>query len=434
MSAQSFDTVIVNEVVQYFPSVDYLMRVLAAAIEATAPGGRIFVGGVRSLPLLRAFRSSVELARAPAELPVRELARRAEQSIVQEKELVVDPALFGALVRHLPRVAGVSLDLKGGRSDDELTRYRYDVVVWLDEAPAQPRKMVRLDARRTRLDLEELGRQLAAGNADVLVAAELPNARLAGDLALVELLGRADLPPTAEELRQAVAQSVAERDGFHPEDLRQLGAEHGFEVSVSWARSGDPGGIEAVFRRRDAPVAPAAKPGRKLAAPVALWRRYGNDPLRSSAAERLLPRIKTFLTARLPEYMVPGDLVLLDALPLSGNGKIDRRALARFRLARCRGRAQVAPHAFRRDAGGSMGPGPRPRPGRNRRRLLRPRRSLATRNPARFQGARHPGARVAPEGGLRASDGGRSRRLGRSRAARRRGRRGAASGNRAEDR
>src|SRR5262249_60024448 len=54
-----FDVVVLNSVVQYFPSAGYLLDVLAAAMRLLAPGGALFIGDVRNLSLLRAFTTRV---------------------------------------------------------------------------------------------------------------------------------------------------------------------------------------------------------------------------------------------------------------------------------------------------------------------------------------------------------------------------------------
>ena len=50
-----------------------------------------------------------------------------------------------------------------------------------------------------------------------------------------------------------------------------------------------------------------------------------------------------WIEQRLPEYMVPSTIVLLEKIPLTPNGKIDRKALAEIGAAEARGEVYVAP-------------------------------------------------------------------------------------------
>src|SRR6185369_2816356 len=43
IDARRFDLVVLNSVIQYFPGVEYLLRVLDGAIAAARPGGRVFL-------------------------------------------------------------------------------------------------------------------------------------------------------------------------------------------------------------------------------------------------------------------------------------------------------------------------------------------------------------------------------------------------------
>src|ERR1700745_1374690 len=52
MESASFDTVVLNSVIQYFPDYNYLVEILQKAVELVASGGRVFVGAIRHLVFL----------------------------------------------------------------------------------------------------------------------------------------------------------------------------------------------------------------------------------------------------------------------------------------------------------------------------------------------------------------------------------------------
>jgi amino acid adenylation domain-containing protein len=125
----SFDLVVLNSIVQYFPDVHYLLRVLEGAVRAVRPGGAVFVGDVRNIELLDALHASVELFRSPDAGSAAALRRRVERRVRDEEELLLSPALFPALAAALPEISGALLLPKPGDRTNELTRFRYDALL-----------------------------------------------------------------------------------------------------------------------------------------------------------------------------------------------------------------------------------------------------------------------------------------------------------------
>ena len=174
VEAGSIDTIVLNSVIQYFPDLDYLLEVLTKAVDLVSSEGRIFVGDVRHFGLLPVFHASVQLAQASPFSSVDQLKGRTIRAVEQEKELVVDPDFFLALRQHLPRVGRVDIVLKRGRADNELTRYRYDVVLHVDDASALSADES-IEWKKDNGSLEVVSRRLSERRLSSLRVGNVPN-------------------------------------------------------------------------------------------------------------------------------------------------------------------------------------------------------------------------------------------------------------------
>jgi ubiquinone/menaquinone biosynthesis C-methylase UbiE/acyl carrier protein len=321
-----FDTVIINGVVQYFPHIEHLMKVLEGALGAVEPGGVIFVGDVRSSPLLEAFQLSVDLHQAPDDLPTKLLWQRVRRNISQEEELAVDPAFFNAIRNKLTRISHADVLLKRGWAQNELTRFRYDAILYVEPHEQSFANTAWLHWTKGKLTLASVRQHVLNNGLAALGVAGIPNARVLPELWSAASLARSEGPATAGELRHTIEAMRA--NALHPETFWELTKELSCSVDIAWSNTDGPGFFDVLLqrlrpdggRRRPAHFAQTVTVPRP-------WRSYAHNPIDAKLDRSLRSSVRSFIEKKLPNYMIPSALVVLDALPLTPNGKLDRKAL-----------------------------------------------------------------------------------------------------------
>ncbi len=288
LSPESFDMAVINSVVQYFPDLGYLETVLSRAADVVASGGHIFVGDVRHLGLLPTFHASVQLAKAPSTAKAGWLRSKASLMVEQERELVIDPEFFTSLGNSIPRIRHVDILLKRGRAHNEMTAYRYDVVLHVGDGPTaalQEPAVWRGDA----IDVDEVVSRFEEQRLDAVRILDVPNLRVWRDVAAARLLDSADDQTTAGDIRHEI-DSLDEKGG-DPEAFWRLADQRGYDVRVEWTARSQDGRFDVVLSRRGFGIGRPSARKPATGAPGEADRAQGHRPARRSlqAATRKQP-------------------------------------------------------------------------------------------------------------------------------------------------
>jgi SAM-dependent methyltransferase len=332
LDSNSFDTVVINSVAQYFPNVAYLTKVLEGAVNIVKPGGHVYVGDNRSLPLLPAFASSVELFQVADEITSQELRDQIHRRIEREQELVLSPAYFLSLRNRFPKISRVEIRPVRGRADNEMSRYRYEAILHVGYEEAALSEDEFSEWTESRQSLTDIRSSLLQHPNRRINIKHIPNARIERDMTALVGVRDADSSLTTGQMRHHFEKNAGE--GIHPQDLMDLEKEDlGFAVYLSWAGCWTDGSYDACF-------IPAGSTINKTCTAIG-WPqpnasefiRLANAPGQGRLRNEMTRQLLAHCTQTLPKETVLRDITLVHALARTPEGILDFDALLAARNA-----------------------------------------------------------------------------------------------------
>ncbi|HMQ67796.1 MAG TPA: non-ribosomal peptide synthase/polyketide synthase, partial [Ignavibacteria bacterium] len=318
---ENIDTVILNSIVQYFPGEDYMDQVIGKGISVLKGNGRIIIGDVRDNRLLGYFKGRLHINRLNHSASVKEFKWTLEQDVIKEEELCFDPEYFVKLRSLYPEISNIEIKWKQASYINELSLYRYTAVIHVGDKngieAADPKWQDWNELNETSV-LDEISE-----GKSLIAIMNVPNPRLVKERLMSKALNDKDVNNVGDILE---VMNSTDQESKRAQELLELAVSKGY--TYRFLLNEDPLLIDLILESD-----PSVLEGKFIKQPFiekkrALKSANTNIPLMNDISLLLKKDIRNMLQESLPDYMIPSELIVLNELPLTNNGKVDRKFLS----------------------------------------------------------------------------------------------------------